>query len=177
MPKCHLCLWIVHSWYPLWFSDVYWSNPRWLKDEEQHKSVMFNVYHCHWRSNFTFDFICFNVYHCHWHSNFTFDFICFSLTEELCRKNVEVERLTSELKKRNSKIGQLNLDLLSTQNKASVVNDENIHGSVTSTYSDGNVYSKSSNQLRNAVSPMRSPTSTTSDVRRLSDMSNLNHCG
>ena len=48
---------------------------------------------------------------------------------------------------------------------------------MTSTYSDGNVYSKSSNQLRNAVSPMRSPTSTTSDVRRLSDMSNLNHSG
>lgn len=121
----------------------------------------------------------------------------FSLTEELRRKNREVERLTDQLMKKNSKITQLNQDLAITQNQVQLLQEQAGNDSRVS-----DVYRKSPSTLRSpshgvspiksptstissnrgGVSPIRSPTSTirsptstVSDARRLSEMSNFDH--
>ncbi|XP_052094456.1 myomegalin-like isoform X2 [Mytilus californianus] len=97
-----------------------------------------------------------------------------TLTEELSKKNLEVEKLTEEVIRKNSRISQLDQSLLVTQNKLLLV--QGSQGSVTT---NGHNSSRSSDHMgtshtRNTVSPIRSPTSTTSDTRRFSDMSNFN---
>ncbi|XP_063423940.1 myomegalin-like isoform X6 [Mytilus trossulus] len=95
-----------------------------------------------------------------------------TLTEELSKKNLEVEKLTEEVIRKNSRISQLDQSLLVTQNKLLLV--QGSQGSVTT-----NGHSRTSDYMgtshsKSTVSPIRSPTSTISDTRRFSDMSNFN---
>lgn len=95
-----------------------------------------------------------------------------TLTVELSKKNLEVEKLTEEVIRKNSRISQLDQSLLVTQNKLLLV--QGSQGSVTT-----NGHSRSSDYIgtshsKSTVSPIRSPTSTISDTRRFSDMSNFN---